>query len=103
MLKSGVNCSISSNNILNPFTPFGDCSLIRMSNLYANVCQVGKRDEIRECFEMVTHRSARLLRLRDYGIAVGNWADLVVLDCADPESAVAERSATSKARSFSVS
>ena len=90
LLRSGVNCSISSNNILNPFTPFGDCSLIRMSNLYANVCQVGKRDEIQECFEMVTHRSARLLRLRDYGIAVGNWADLVVLDCADPVSAVAE-------------
>ena len=29
MLGHGVNCSLSSNNVLNPFTPFGDCSLIR--------------------------------------------------------------------------
>ena len=35
MLGHGVNCSPSSNNVLNPF---GDCSMIRMANLYANVC-----------------------------------------------------------------
>jgi cytosine deaminase len=90
LLQAGVNCSISTNNVLNPFTPFGDCSLMRMANLYANICQVGKRNEIRECFEMVTRRSAKLLRLEDYGIAVGKSADLVVLDCAEPETAVAE-------------
>ena len=39
--EQGCNCSISSNNILNPFTPFGDGSLIRMANLHANVLQVG--------------------------------------------------------------
>jgi cytosine deaminase len=89
LLAVGVNCSLSSNNILNPFTPFGDCSLVRMANLYANICQVGKRDDIRECFEMVTRRSARLLRLADYGLEVGKWADLVVLDCATTEDAVA--------------
>jgi cytosine deaminase len=35
-----VNCSLSSNNVLNPATPYGDCSLIRMANLYANVMQI---------------------------------------------------------------
>jgi cytosine deaminase len=90
MLGSGVNCSLSSNNVLNPFTPFGDCSLIRMANLYANICQVGKRDDVVECFNMVTGRSARLMRLEDYGIAVGNPADLVVHGCNDPATAVSE-------------
>ena len=41
LLQHGVNCSLSTNNVLNPFTPFGDCSLVRMANLYANICQVG--------------------------------------------------------------
>ena len=59
MLSDGVNCSLSSNNVLNPFTPFGDCSLIRMANLYANVCHVGQRDETIECFEMITRRPAQ--------------------------------------------
>jgi cytosine deaminase len=45
---------------------------------------------VRECFNMVTTRSAALLRLPDYGIAPGKRADLVVLDCSEPEEAVAE-------------
>ncbi len=90
LLKAGVNCSLSTNNVLNPFTPFGDCSLIRMANLYANIAQVGLRDDIIECFEMIGTRSARLLRLDDYGVAIGKSADLLILDCATRASAVAE-------------
>ena len=89
LLGHGVNCSLSSNNVLNPFTPFGDCSLIRMANLYANVCHVGARSEMLDCFDMITRRSARILGLDDYGIAKGKAADLVVLDAADPAHAVA--------------
>ena len=76
----GVNCSLSTNNVLNPVTPYGDCSLIRMANLHANVLQVGRPEELRECFLMLTERSARLLNLKDYGLAVGNPADIVVVD-----------------------
>ncbi len=90
LLAEGVNCSLSTNNVLNPFTPFGDCSLVRMANLYANIAQVGKREDIIECFRMITSRSAELLRLDDYGVSEGNSADLVVLDCEEPASAVAE-------------
>ena len=90
LLRAGVNCSLSTNNVLNPFTPFGDCSLIRMANLYANIGQVGTRGDMRECFNMITERAAKLMQLADYGIAVGNSADLVVLDCATPEAGVAE-------------
>ena len=92
MLRHGVNCTLSSNNVLNPFTPFGDCSLIRMANLYANICQVGQIDDTIECFEMLTRRSAELLNLDDYGIAVGKSADLVVIDNTDRQTAVAELS-----------
>jgi cytosine deaminase len=90
LLHAGMNCSLSTNNVLNPFTPFGDCSPIRIANLYANICQVGARRDLRECFNMITTRSAALMRLAEYGIAVGNPADLVVLDCDSPERAVAE-------------
>jgi cytosine deaminase len=39
---------------------------------------------------MITRRPAELLRLRDYGVAVGKFADLVVLDAVEPAMAVAE-------------
>ncbi|HEY8874362.1 MAG TPA: amidohydrolase family protein [Stellaceae bacterium] len=87
---NGVTCSLSSNNILNPATPYGDCSLIRMANLHANVLQIAAPEELRELFLMLTERSARLLNLKDYGTSVGNPADLVVIDAATPEQAIAE-------------
>lgn len=86
----GVNCSLSTNNVLNPATPYGDCSLIRIANLYANVLQVDRPAHLRECFEMLTERSARLLNYTDYGFAVGNPADVVILNAQTPEQAVAE-------------
>jgi cytosine/creatinine deaminase len=88
--ERGVTCSISTNNVLNPFTPFGDCSLLRMANLYANVAQIGSPEEMERCFDMVTAGPARLLNLSDYGIAVGNPADIVVLDARHAGLALAE-------------
>jgi cytosine/creatinine deaminase len=90
LLASGVTCSIASNNILNPFTPFGDCSLPRMANLYANIAQIGRPADLASCLDMVTTLPAKLMNLRDYGIAVGNPADFVVLDCANGAAVVAE-------------
>src|SRR6516165_7961528 len=90
LVEHGVNCSLSTNNVLNPATPYGDCSLIRLANLHANVLQIAGPARLRECFAMLTERSARLLNLRNYGIVVGNPADIVVIDAASPEQAIAE-------------
>jgi cytosine/creatinine deaminase len=86
----GVTCSLSSNNILNPATPYGDCSLIRIANLHANILQVVGAAKLRELFLMLSEHSARLLGLKDYGLAVGNPADIVIIDAQTPEQAVAE-------------
>ncbi|MBC7582318.1 MAG: amidohydrolase family protein, partial [Tardiphaga sp.] len=90
LLADGVTCSISTNNVLNPFTPFGDCSLVRMANLYANVAQAGQADELAACLDMVTSGPAKLMNLTDYGIVVGNPADIVVLDSMSASAAIAE-------------
>src|SRR5579863_2107053 len=87
--RAGVTCSISTNNVLNPFTPYGDGSLIRMANLYANVCHVSRPADLAGCLDMITESSARLMRLNDYGIKVGAPADLVCIDATNPTDAVA--------------
>jgi cytosine deaminase len=86
----GVTCSLSSNNVLNAATPYGDCSLIRIANLQANILQIAAPEELRELFLMLTERSAKLLHLKDYGLMPGNPADIVVIDAVTPEQAVAE-------------
>jgi cytosine deaminase len=90
LLAHGLKCSLSSNNILNPATPYGDCSLIRIANLQANLLQIGDPKGLDAIFSMLTEQSAGLLNLKDYGVAVGNPADLVVIDAATGAQAVAE-------------
>jgi cytosine deaminase len=90
LAEHGVTCSLATNNVLNPFTPFGDCSLVRMANLYANIAQIGSTHELAACFDLVTTQPAKLMNLRDYGVAIGNPADLIVLDCHDAAQAIAE-------------
>lgn len=67
LAEQGVVCSVAT-NVLNPFTPFGDASLLPMANLYANVAQCGP-ERFQTCLDLVTSLPARLLRLGDYGIA----------------------------------
>jgi cytosine deaminase len=90
LLTHGVTCSLSTNNVLNPFTPYGDCSLVRMANLYANVAQIAAPAEMEACLDMITGQSAKLMRLADYGLAPGRPADLVVLDCFSEAEVIAQ-------------
>lgn len=87
LAQAGVTTSIATNNVLNPFTPYGDASLLRMANLYANVAQSASDEEIALVFAMVTASAARLLG-RDRNLAVGAPADVVVLDAPDAVAAV---------------
>ena len=89
LVAQGANCSIATNNVLNPFTPYGDCSLVRIANMYANVVQRGTEKDLAECFAMISERPARILRKDDYGIAVGNPADLVVWNAQSPAEVIA--------------
>ena len=71
LIENGANCTLSTNNVLNAYTPYGDCSLTRIANLYANVVQRYGPKDLGVCFEMITDRAAKLMRIPDYGLEVG--------------------------------
>ncbi len=83
----GINTTISSNNILNAFTPYGDASLIRMANMYANIAQLSTDEEIADAFDMITSNAAKLLALENE-IKVGALATLVVIEAKDAVEAI---------------
>lgn len=97
MVKEGVTGSIATNNVLNPMTPFGDGSPTRIMNLYANICQIWRREEMADCFDLMTVQPARAMRIENYGIHIGAPADLVVLDAQDRAQAVMELARTTLA------
>ncbi len=83
----GINTTISSNNILNAFTPYGDASLIRMANMYANIAQLSTDEQIAAAFDMITNNAAKLLKL-ETDIKVGATATLVVIEAKDAIEAI---------------
>jgi len=85
----GVATSIATNNILNPFTPYGDASLIRMANLYANVAQLSRDDEMVLVFNMVSGMAAGQFD-GSTRLQAGGEATIVLLDSAGPSTAVRE-------------
>lgn len=90
LASEGVLTSIASNNILNPFTPYGDASLLRMANLYANVAQLSRRGDMQLAFEMISTSAARIMGRDEQPIEMGAPADIILIDGIDREQAVRE-------------
>jgi cytosine deaminase len=88
---AGVNVAISTNNIVNPFTPYGHPDLLRQALVAAMAAHLGNLDQMAWLLDLVTVNPARALGLRHYGLAEGCRADLVVLDAADPVQAITEQ------------
>lgn len=85
----GVCCTIATNNVLNPFTPYGDCSLSRMANLYANVSQLSTEAELENCFAMIADAPAKLLG-KSNRIAAGEAASFIILPAQSRAQVVSE-------------
>lgn len=88
---AGINVAISTNNIVNPFTPYGYPDLLRQALVAAMAMHLGNLDQMAWLLDLITVNPAKALRLRDYGLAEGCWADLVILDAADPVQAIIEQ------------
>jgi cytosine deaminase len=88
---TGVNVSISTNNVVNPFTPYGHPDLLRQALITAMAAHLGNLDQLAWLPELITTNPARALGLADYGLAEGRRADLVVLDAPDAAQAITEQ------------
>jgi len=62
----------------------------RLLTFVASDPQIGTPGDMQSCLNMITVQPAKLMRLADYGIAVGLPADVVVLDCTTEARAIAE-------------
>jgi cytosine deaminase len=88
---AGVNVAISTNNIVNPFTPYGHPDLLRQALVAAMAAHLGNLDQLAWLPELITTSPARILGIEDHGLHPGAAADLVVLDAADPAQAITEQ------------
>lgn len=88
--EAGVPVCCGSDNVQDPFNPFGRGDLLLVANLFAHVGHLGSPAEQAYAIDAITHTPACALGLRDYGIQPGYAADLVVLDTHQPRAILAE-------------
>lgn len=76
----GVNVCLATNNIRNAFTPYGTGDLLNIAQLALPACHLGGADDQATVLSMLTTNPAKALGLKNYGLAIGKDADLVLLD-----------------------
>ncbi len=86
--QNGVNVSLGQDCIYDPWYILGTGSMIGVAHMAVHVAQMTGLKEIDGCFDMITHNGARSLDIGDYGIKVGNPANMAVLEVADPFNAI---------------
>ena len=84
----GVNVVLATNNIRNPFTPYGNGDLLQVAMLAVPVAHLGGADDLHTVLPMVTTGPAKALKFEDYGIEEGKAATLVLLDSTRYQDAV---------------
>ena len=77
--QNGQNVSVGQDCIHDPWYIFGTGSLIGVAYMTVHVSQMTGLKEIDACYDMVTGNSGHALQIPDYGLKVGNPANLVVL------------------------
>ncbi|MDA4128752.1 MAG: amidohydrolase family protein [Thaumarchaeota archaeon] len=79
-LAEGVNIAVGQDDIDDPYYPFGRGDMVELAFMMAHAAQLSTPSELESGYDMVTVNPARAMRLRGYGIGVGDAADLVLLD-----------------------
>src|SRR4051794_5970198 len=79
MLARGVNVVSSQDDVNDPYYPFGKPDPLECASMMAHVAQLTLPPEMEQVMDMITVNSARAARVKDYGIAPGCTANLVVV------------------------
>jgi cytosine deaminase len=79
LLARGVNVVSSQDDVNDPYYPFGKPDPLECASMIAHVAQLTLPKELEQVMDMITVSSARAARVRDYGVAPGCRADLVIV------------------------
>lgn len=84
LLARGVNVSAASDNVRDPFNPFGNYDVLFAANIAAHTTHMTGSDELVTTRDMVTTHPRKAMGLPACSVSVGSAADFVLLDSPDP-------------------
>jgi cytosine/creatinine deaminase len=83
--QAGIPIAVASDNIHDPFHPFGRGDLLQIALISSYAAHMGRPADLRTLLHMITDVPATVLGLAEYGVTPGNQANFVILDGESPE------------------
>jgi len=87
-LQAGVNVAVGQDDIDDPYYPFGRGDMLELAFVVCHAAHLTTHEGLGQAFDMVTQNAAKGMRLGAYGIAVGDNADLVLLNAGSVHEAI---------------
>ncbi len=88
MLAAGIEVAFGQDCVMDPWYSLGSADMLEVAHMGLHVAQMTGQDAMKACFNAVTVAPAKILGLADYGLKVGCYADMVVLDAGDAIEAI---------------
>ncbi len=85
---AGITVGFGSDCVMDPWYSLGKADMLDVAFMGLHVGQLSSRADMRWCFDAVTKNSAEIMGLEKYGVGIGNFADLVILQAKDPIEAI---------------
>lgn len=79
LVQRGVPVAIASDNVRDPFNPFGNAKLLEVALIAAHGCHMGGQDDLDMLFDMITDIPRKILGFNT-NVMVGNKPNFIVLD-----------------------
>ncbi|WP_199255943.1 amidohydrolase family protein [Mycolicibacterium mengxianglii] len=92
LAAAGVRVAMSSNNVRNAFTPFGNVDQLQNALLLAQTAHLSTDAELELVLRMVTTGAAEILGVSNHVADIGGDGDLVLVDAARPTQAILDQS-----------
>jgi cytosine deaminase len=84
----GVPVALGQDCVMDPWYGLGAADMLDVAHMAVHAVPMTSREAIAWTFDAVTEIPARVMGLEGYGLEIGKFADMVVLQAADPIEAV---------------
>ncbi|MEO8058812.1 MAG: amidohydrolase family protein [Burkholderiales bacterium] len=88
LMAAGITVAFGHDCVMDPWYSLGSGDMLEVAQMGLHVAQMTSQAQMRACFEAITVNAAHILGLDGYGIAPGQYADLVLLQARSPVEAI---------------
>lgn len=88
LARSGVNVCVGSDNVHDPFNPYGDYDTLQALHIACITAQISTSHDIDSAIHFIGENAAKALQDQNYGLRVGATANLCITAAEDLRSCI---------------